>query len=89
MDCGLWSTSHICNDRNLFVKLDPLKIPISVTLEDGCVLKVTGQGIVSLKMTYDCGTRKCKLHDVLHVPDLSYYLLSVSKAVEKRNNCEV
>ena len=34
-------------------------------------------------MTYDCGTRKCKLHDLLHVPHLSYNLLSVSKAVEK------
>ena len=77
------AASHICNDRNLFVKLDPLKIPISVTLGDGRVLKATARGIVSLKMTYDCGTRKCKLHDVLHVPDLSYNLLSVSKAVEK------
>lgn len=28
-------------------------------------------------------TRKCKLHDVLFVPDISYNLLSVSKSVEK------
>ena len=77
------ATCHICDDQNLFVKLDPLNIPISVTLEDGHVLKATAQGIVRLKMMYDCGTRKCKLHDVLHVPDLSYNLLSVSKAVEK------
>ena len=34
-------------------------------------------------MMHDFGTRKCKLHDVLHVPDLSYNLLSVSKTVEK------
>ena len=77
------ATSHICNDQDLSVKLDPLKILISVMLGDGCVLKATAQGIVSLKMTYDCGTRKCKLHDLLHVPHLSYNLLSVSKAVEK------
>ena len=30
------ATSHMCNDQNLLVKLDPLKIPISVTLGDGC-----------------------------------------------------
>ena len=77
------ATSHICNDRNLLVKLVPLKIPISVTLGDGRVLKATVQGIVSLKMMYDCGLHKCKLHDVLHVPGLSYNHLSVSKAVEK------
>ena len=80
------ATCHICNDQNLFVKLDPLKIPISVTLGDGHVLKATAQGIVRLKMMYDCGTCKCKLHDVLHVPDLPYNLLSVSKAVEKGIN---
>ena len=30
-----------------------------------------------------CLTRKCKLIDVLYVPELTYNLLSVSKAVEK------
>ena len=35
------ATNHIYNDQDLSVKLDPLKILISVMLGDGCVLKAT------------------------------------------------
>lgn len=46
----------------------------------------SAQGVVSLRMK--CGSdqsRKCNLYDVLYVPELSYNLLSISKAVEKGN----
>lgn len=77
------STSHICNDRNSFVDLQSLAKPIDVSLGDGHVLKAIARGTVYLTLKTGHLTRRCKLHDVLFVPDISYNLLSVSKAVEK------
>lgn len=72
-----------CGSEKLFVELQPVKQPMEVTLGDGHVLKVAGQGVVSLKMKLpDGNVRRCKLLDVLYVPALAYNLLSVSKAAE-------
>ena len=77
------ATCHMCSRRKLFSELHPLKQQTDMTLGDGHTLKVGGRGTVSLKMKLsDSSTRKCKLLDVLHVPGLSYNLLSVSKAAE-------
>jgi hypothetical protein len=60
-----------------------------VTLGDGKVLNVAGQGIAYLKMKLSAGSmRRCKLLDVLYVPGLAYNLLSVSKAAESGNGCK-
>ena len=73
----------MCNDDKLFVKLRSLKQPLEVTLGDGCAVEATGQGTVVLEMASTSGKMsRCKLHEVLYVPDLSYNLFSVSKAVE-------
>ena len=53
-----------------------------MTLGDGHELEATGQGTVILEMKLSGETRKCKLQNVLHVPKLSYNLLSVSKVTE-------
>ena len=77
------ATCHMCNDDKLFVKLRSLKQPLEVTLGDGCTVEATGQGTVVLEMASTSGKMsRCKLHEVLYVPDLSNNLLSVSKAVE-------
>ena len=81
MDSG--ATCHTCNDRNSFVELRNLKKTLDVTLGDGHTLKAIGCRTVILMMKTGCLTRKCKLHDVLFVPNLTCNLLSVSKAVEK------
>ena len=60
-----------------------LEKPIDVSLGDGHVLKGIGRGTVTLMLRTGHLTRKCKLHDVLFVPEISYNLLSVSKTVEK------
>ena len=76
-------TCHMCNNKMLFSKLDGSKQSLEVTLGDGHVLEATGRGIVVLKMKLPQGkSMKCKLHDVLYVPMLSYNLLSVSKVTE-------
>jgi len=47
------------------------------------VLEATGRGTVRLLMRLSGGkVKRCMLQDVLHVPDLSYNLVSVSKASE-------
>ena len=77
------ATCHMCNDDKLFVELRSLKQPLEVTLRDGCAVEATGQGTVVLEMASTSGkTSTCKLHEILYVPDLSYNLLSVSKAAE-------
>lgn len=56
---------------------------------DGHTLEAVGHGIVELDMNLPDGTTKrCKLHDVLYVPNLTYNLLSVSKAAESGKTAE-
>jgi len=77
------ATCHMCNNDKLFVNIHSLQQPLEIMLGDGHALEATGQGVVTLEMKLPNGkTRRCKLHDVLFVPKLSYNLLSVSKAAE-------
>lgn len=73
------ATCHICNNRSSFVELYPLKTHSDVKLGDGRTLSATARGIVSLRVKYGRESRKCKLDDVLYVPDFSCNMLSVSK----------
>ena len=74
------ATCHMCNDDKLFVELCSLEQPLEVTLGDGYVVEATGRGTVALKVTsMDGQASRCKLHEVLYVPDLSYNLISVSR----------
>ncbi len=73
----------MCSDPKVFTKFRSLEPPQKVTLGDGHELKATGQGIVKLTIRLSNGKiKECKLNDVLFVPNLSYNLLSVSKAAE-------
>ncbi len=73
----------MCGSEKYFVELHPVKQEMEETLGDGHVLKVAGQGVVSLKMKLPDGSvRRCKLLDVLYVPALAYNLLSVLKVAE-------
>ena len=68
------------NDDKLFVELCSLEQPVEVTLGDGYTVEATGRGTVALEVTsMDGQASRCKLHEVLYVPDLSYDLISVSK----------
>ena len=71
------ATCHVCNDRRSFVELNFLQTPLDITLGAGHTF------IVTLILKSDFSKRKCKLYDVLYVPELTYNILSVSKAVEK------
>ena len=54
-----------------------------VALGDGKKLEAIGKGVIRLKVQgRSAKSTKLSLHDVLHVPGLSYNLISVSKAAE-------
>ena len=77
------ATCHMCNDHEMFSDFCPLRQPLEVALGDGHLLEAIGRGVVSMKTKLPDGkVKKCKLHDVLCVPALSYNLLSVSKVTE-------
>ena len=77
------ATSHMCTSRELFTEYISFQNPGEVTVGDGRVLNVVCHGTVGLLMRLSGGkVKKCVLQDVLHVPDLSCNLVSVSKASE-------
>lgn len=73
----------MCSTRELFADYRRLPKPERVTLGDGRVLEAISRGTVRLSMRLPGGkVKKCMLQEVLHVPDLSYNLVSVSKVSE-------
>jgi hypothetical protein len=78
------ATCHMCNRSELFVEFAELNQPLQIALGDGHKVTATGQGVVAVQLRLPDGkSKRCKLHDVLYVPALSYNLLSVSKAAER------
>ena len=78
------ATCHMCNDQSVFVTYESLKTPLKVTLGDGYEVDALGRGVVILYSELPSGrSKRCKLHDVLHVPRLSYNLFSVSMATKR------
>ena len=82
---GSGATCHVCHDHSLFTELENLK-KLDIILGDDRTLNAAGCGTVILMLESGSLRRKCKFHDVLYVPELTYNLLSVSKAVDKGIN---
>ena len=77
------ATSHMCYHRDSFIDYEDLQRPEKVTLGDGRNLEAVGRGTVSLVLKSPGSEAKPrKLYDTLHVPDLSFNLVSVSKVTE-------
>ena len=75
------ATCHMCNEENLFSEMVPLEKQQDITVGDGYSVQATAKGTVMLKMSVAKNKEiVCRLSDVLLVPELSYNLLSVSKA---------
>ena len=88
------ATCHMCNNSKCFVDLRDLEQPQEISLGDGHTVKANKCGAVMLQMKLPGNEiKKCKLHDVLYVPALTYNLLSISRATksgkttEFTNNC--
>lgn len=77
------ATCHMCNDQNMFTEMKELGSQEKVTLGDGSLLQVVGEGTIDMEMLLSNGSnRGCTLKKVLYVPKLAYNLVSVSRAAE-------
>ena len=65
----------------MFDRLEDMAVPQVVKLGDGRSIETTKLGTVQLKLKQVNGSHKNgTLHDVIYVPELSYNLLSITKA---------
>ena len=76
------ASKHMANDEKQFDKLEELEKPEKIKVGDGFYLTATMQGEIKLKLKVNGKIKTCTLRNVLYVPELSYNLLSVSKATE-------
>ena len=82
-------TCHISNNEELFDQIIGLEMQQEITVAHGHSVQATGQSDVILRMNVPNGKiKKCKLSDVLYVPDLLHNLLSVSKAASNGKSSE-
>ena len=102
-DCGRkWiidsgATCHMCNDESMFEDLKCAEDAQEIQVGDGYKVKACGKGNIRLKVEVSEGmNNNCMLYGVLYVPDLSYNLVSVAKAVKagmlvlfEGNKCKV
>ena len=80
------ATCHICCNQSLFSSIEDLDEPLAVTLGDGNNIEAKQCGTVNVELKQTDGSYKpATLYDVLLVPQLSYNLLSVTRATELGN----
>lgn len=72
------ATSHICQDKNLFVNYRPESAHSHVLLSDNTKLKILGEGDIYLRLQ---NNEVLQLSNVLHVPDIIKNLISVRQLV--------
>lgn len=70
LDSG--ATDHICPDLNKFMTIQAVNEPTFITIPDGRKISVLHTGSIKLNDTL-------LLHNVLHVPDFQFQLISVHK----------
>jgi len=69
-------SNHMTFNKSLFSSYSPGHHS-SVELGNSNKAEVAGTGSIELELSVNGSNAKCKLKDVLHVPDLGYQLLSV------------
>ena len=76
------ATYHMSNDLASFVEYIELYRPEEVTLGDRHITEARVKGAILLNIAINNKkTQTCKLSDVLHAPERSYNLFSVSKII--------
>ena len=90
------ASSHMANDESQFTEQRKLEEPENIKVGDGYFVKAEYEGTVELEVEVNGKMQKCTLKNVLYVPELSYNLLSVSKATDagkkvlfNENGCEI
>ena len=57
------ASKHMCNDKQMFVKLVDLKEPQMVKVGNGYPVRVKGKGTIKLRVAAGSGTKKCQLRN--------------------------
>ena len=90
------ASKPMCNDKKQFYELRPLDETEKIKVGDGFYLTAKMEGNVKLNVIVNGKLKTCTLRNVLYVPELSYNLLSVSKATDSgkqvsfdKNGCEI
>ena len=73
----------MCPDASAFEQMEPWSG--SVAIGQGS-LAIKGKGVISLKLSKECGGTTLKLADVFYIPDLKFRLISVRKMAQKGIN---
>ena len=68
------ASSHVCSDLAMFTELTPVT-DVNVTLPNGTRVPITHTGVIHI-------TDALVLHNVLHVPDFQFNLISVSNLLK-------
>ena len=76
------ASEHMTCDASLFTSYERI-VPRDVVVGNGGEIKAVGKGSVDLMLQVGGREHKATLTDVLHVPDLSANLFSVSRATER------
>ena len=90
------ATTHICNDRQMFVRLGQIN-PFEIKVGDKSNVRAVGRGDVELMLpAKDNKVKRCKLSDVVYAPTMGYNMLSVRvmsraghKIVFEESSCTV
>jgi len=88
LDDPLWypdsgASHHIKNDHTLFTNQQPYQGHANVKLGNGAGMKIAHIGSASCVSSTSCTSLSS--HDLLHVPNTTKYLLSVSKLARDNN----
>ena len=70
------ATSHICNDKQMFVNLSQVD-PFDINIGDRSNVRAVGRGCVELMLSVSGRIRRCKLSNVMYAPTMGYNMLSV------------
>ena len=82
------ASNHMCCEASRFSSMRKLEKVKKIKVGNGKYLKASKTGTVKLLIKTGNKVRKCKLNNVLFVPDLKFNLLSVSKSAEAGKRTE-
>ena len=78
------ASCHMCTNYEKFIDYEKFDVVQNITLGDGYCVEAIGKGTIELLVnSFQNRRQKCKLYETLHVPKLTFNLMSVSRATKQ------